>query len=173
MPVAAVLMSYEIYNAFIKGSGQFIHGQTYQDMPVLATVGSKVIDIITENNNELIINGATLGLYIMECLKKELGNHPYVGDIRGGGSFIGIEFVANKETKEPFNKKLKISYNLSEFALSEPYNIAVYPSSGTVDGYSGDIIIISPPITITKSEARLIVKRISAAIKDFFSSRNS
>jgi adenosylmethionine-8-amino-7-oxononanoate aminotransferase len=81
---------------------------------------------------------------------------------------LGIEFVKDKITKEAFSRKLDVSNEICKLALSSPYNIAIYPGTGCVNGYLGDHIFISPAYTINKKQADLIIVRVSAVIEDFF-----
>lgn len=84
-PIAAMLVSQEIVNVLIKGGGEFIHGQTYQGMPIQAAASLEVLRIIEED--KLLENVSKQGAYLEQRLKAELGNHPNVGDIRGRGLF--------------------------------------------------------------------------------------
>jgi len=168
VPISAVLVSEKVTKAFIDGSGQFVHGQTYQDMPHISAGSLEVLKILTENDNKLLKKGLKMSEYLFRNLKKKLSNHPYVGDIRGSGLFCGIEFVENKLTKKPFDRKLNISKNIADFALGIPYQIAVYPGNGSADGYNGDHHIIAPPLTVKKKEILLIVDRYSSAVIDYF-----
>lgn len=162
----------DVANAFIKGSGSFKHGQTYQDMPVPAAASIEIIKILTEKNNKVLNNGKKMGEHLLNNLKKRLSNHPYVGNIRGAGLFYGIEFVSDKESKSSFKKELNISQKIADFALKNPYNISIYPCTNTVNGYIGDCHIIAPPLTVKKKEIDLIVDRYSNAIIDYFNENN-
>lgn len=100
----------------------------------------------------------------MDKLKLALDNHPDVGNIRGMGLFICIEFVENKITKQPFDPKLNIADRLATLGLSRPHNISVYPGSGGVDGVKGDHIIIAPAYNITPKDVDHIAKTVSNLI---------
>lgn len=171
-PIAAVLLSDKVAKTISDGSGILRHGQTYENMPITAAAAIEVLKILTEKDNKVLKNGAKQGLYLKESIINELSSHPHVGDIRGRGLFIGIEFVADKLTKESFNQELSISANLLNLALSDPYNIGFYPGSGTNDGYKGDHIMISPPATVRKHEIDLIVNRVSAVVRYYFNKNN-
>jgi len=165
-PIAAVLMAPRIAKAFEDGSGQFVHGQTYQGMPLGAAAGLEVQTIVREDN--LVANVVIQGAHLEKELKRLLGNHPNVGDIRGKGLFWGLEFVKDKATKEPFDPKAGIAQKIHSAAMSEPYNMLLYPGTGTVDGYRGDHVILSPSYLITKEEIDLIVKMVAAVVEDVF-----
>jgi adenosylmethionine-8-amino-7-oxononanoate aminotransferase len=80
----------------------------------------------------------------------------HVGDIRGRGLFIGIEFVANKKTKEPFEAKYAFAGKVHARTLE--LGVATYPGQGTADGWKGDHILLAPPFTITEEECDVIVE---------------
>lgn len=84
-PIAAMMISQYIANVLMKG-GQFIHGHTYQGMPVQASAALEVLRIIEED--KLLDNVSKQGAYLEQRLKAELGDHPNVGDIRGQGLFF-------------------------------------------------------------------------------------
>lgn len=111
-----------------------------------------------------------MGVFLSTRLTELLSEHPNVGNIRGRGLFWGIEFVADKSAKRPFPSSAGVALNIAEFGLREPYCIAVYPSSGTVDGINGDHIIISPAYNTTAAEIEVIVNRVHRLINDYFAS---
>ena len=67
-----------------------------------------------------------------------LREHPFVGDVRVTGLMAGIEFVADRETKEPFEPSMKFGTRVREAGLRN--GIVTYPGSGMADGARGDII---------------------------------
>jgi len=167
-PIAAVLISEKVVNTLRDGTGQFIHGQTYQGMPVQAAAALEVQRIKRELN--LIENVQIQGEYLGKLLKSRLGTHPNVGDIRGKGLFWGLEFVEDKETKIPFDPTLKIAQKVYDLAISEPYNMTVYPGTGTADGIRGDHVILAPTYTVTKLEIEHIVRTITSVVETCFES---
>jgi adenosylmethionine-8-amino-7-oxononanoate aminotransferase len=162
-PIAAVLMSSRVVNTFLNGSGQFVHGQTYQGMPCQAAAALEVQRIKREDH--LMDNVVTQGKYLEKELKRLLGDHPNVGDIRGRGLFWGLEFVRDKQTKEPFNPKLGVAQRVHDTAISAPFNMTMYPGTGTVDGYRGDHVILAPTYIVTKEEIDHIV-RVAVGVVD-------
>lgn len=164
-PIGAMLISSDIFKAFSQ-SGEFVHGQTYEGMPVQASAALEVLSIIQEKN--LVGHVAKSGIYFKERLINMVGDHPNVGDIRGIGYFLGIEIVEDKLTKKPFNPQLKVAAMLQKLALSSPYNMTIYQSTGCVDGISGDIIMLAPSFMVTKKEIDHIVDVLSMVIKKTF-----
>ncbi|KAH9897265.1 exocyst complex protein exo70 [Xylariomycetidae sp. FL2044] len=169
-PVAGVLANGRVIDAFINGSGSFVHGHTYQGHPVACAAALEVQRILREDS--LIQNVANLEGLLFGRMRTLLLAHPNVGDIRGRGFFCGIELVADKPTKAPFPASDGVAMAIAELGLEEPYTIAVYPGSGTADGVNGDHIIVSPPYNVTEKDIERIATTVQALIQDFFASKS-
>ncbi|RDL40520.1 PLP-dependent transferase [Venustampulla echinocandica] len=165
-PIAAVLISDKIVSSLSNGSGQFVHGQTYQAMPIQAAAALEVQKIQREEN--LIKNVQVQGAYLEKRLKSLLGGHPNVGDIRGKGLFWGLEFVKDKQTKEPFDTKLGVAQRVHDIAIAAPFNMTMYPGTGTVDGIAGDHVIIAPTYIVTREEIDHITKVVAEVVQLVF-----
>ncbi len=74
------------------------HGNTYGGNPISCAAGLATIDLI---RNEYMENANKVGEYTMDALQELMVRHPSIGDVRGKGLMIGVEFVKNKQTKEP------------------------------------------------------------------------
>jgi adenosylmethionine-8-amino-7-oxononanoate aminotransferase len=88
MPIGALLIGERIVNALVKGSGAFVHSQTYQGHPVACAAACEVQQIIRGDN--LLENVRAMGSYLEKLLKSRLGDHKHVGNIRGRGLFWGV-----------------------------------------------------------------------------------
>ncbi|KAF3050063.1 hypothetical protein E8E11_009176 [Didymella keratinophila] len=167
--LSAMLVSPKITDAFEHGpgSGAFSHGHTFQNYPLACAAGLEVQKIIQEEN--LLQNVRTKGNRLSKLLKKRLGDHPNVGDIRGAGLFWGIEFVQDRHTKDPFPTEMKLYFKIYEKGLAPPYEVHIYPGGGTVDGFYGDHIIVSPSYNVTDADVDAIVDRVGRLVEDFFS----
>lgn len=159
-PIGAVLLSEKIYRAFAEGSGLFQHGHTYICHPMAAAAALKVVELISQP--DMMENVRLMGERLQAGLDARLGQHPHVGDIRGRGLFRGIEIVADKETKAPFDPALKIHARIKKEAMAR--GLLCYPMGGTIDGRIGDHVLLAPPYIITPEEIDLIVERIGGAI---------
>jgi adenosylmethionine-8-amino-7-oxononanoate aminotransferase len=159
-PIGAVLLSDRIYRAFAEGSGLFQHGHTYICHPMAAAAALKVVELISQP--EMLENVRLMGERLQAGLDARLGQHPHVGDIRGRGLFRGIEIVADKETKAPFDPALKIHARIKKEAMAR--GLLCYPMGGTIDGRQGDHVLLAPPYIISSEEVDLIVERIGGAI---------
>ncbi len=116
----------------------------------------------------MLSNVQAMGTLLSKGLRERLEGHPNVGDIRGRGLFWGIEFVADKETLDPFPAEEHVALAISELGLTQKYGIGVYPGSGSADGITGDHIIISPAFNVRKDEIEWIVDTVGHLIDDFF-----
>ncbi len=159
-PVGALLVGRKVVAALAAGSGAFVHGHTYQAHPIACAAALEVQRIIRED--KLLANVRAMGERLSAGLSVRLGQHPSVGDIRGRGLFRAVEFVADRETHQPFAPAFGVAARLKAAGLA--HGIAVYPASGTMDGASGDHVIVAPPYTVTAAEVDTIVDRFAAAV---------
>ncbi|WAM49398.1 aspartate aminotransferase family protein [Vreelandella venusta] len=159
-PIGAVMLSDKIYDSFANGSGLFQHGHTYIGHPVAAATANKVVEIIARP--ETLANVNAMGARLHSGLEAMLGTSPHVGDIRGRGLFRGIELVADRDTKTPFDPSRKIHAKIKQQAMAR--GLISYPMGGTIDGIHGDHILLAPPYIIEADEVDLIIERIADAI---------
>ena len=144
----------------IDGSGFFQHGHTYLGHPVACAAANAVVTKLTDGG--LIKQAAVTGDYFADRLQAQFGQHPHVGDIRGRGMFRGIEFVADRETKQPFDPELKVAARLKAAAMDN--GLICYPMSGTIDGRQGDHVLLAPPFICTRAQIDELVGKLSDSI---------
>jgi adenosylmethionine-8-amino-7-oxononanoate aminotransferase len=111
-PIAAMLANARIIDALARNTGAFSHGQTYQAHPLACTAALEVQRVVRDE--DLVSNVRKQGDLMQKLLKARLGQHRNVGDIRGKGLFLGIEFVKDKATKECFDPSDHIAMGLHE-----------------------------------------------------------
>ena len=143
-PIGAMLCTAEIYETIAHGTGFFQHGHTYVGHPAAAAGGLAVVTAMLERN--LIPRVQAQGEKLQEKLTERFGQHPNVGDIRGRGLFRGIELVDDRETKAPFAPSRGVAGKIKNAAFEA--GLIFYPLSGTIDGRSGDHILLAPPFII-------------------------
>src|SRR5258706_7662766 len=163
-PLGAVLVSARVVEAFEHGSGAFMHGFTYQAHPVSTAAGNAVLDYLQEHKLFDRVNSAAQDL---RSALSPLQSHPNVGDVRGLGLLIGVEFVKDKMTREPFPRELNIAETIRHACLEE--RVLTYPTQGCVDGLRGDHILLAPPFTISSEEFALIAHALQSAVTRVFS----
>ncbi|WP_223426517.1 aspartate aminotransferase family protein [Tateyamaria pelophila] len=159
-PIGAMLCSREIYETIQNGSGFFQHGHTYLGHPTAAAAGVAVVNALLDRG--LIPRVQTQGQKLMSALHSAFGQHPHVGDIRGRGLFVGVELVADRDTKAPFDASRKIAPTIKKAAFEA--GMICYPMSGTIDGQSGDHVLLAPPFIITDDQIDEVVQKLSLAI---------
>jgi adenosylmethionine-8-amino-7-oxononanoate aminotransferase len=159
-PVGAVLLSKPIFDAFAQGSGFFQHGHTYMGHPMAAAAGLAVQDVIRRDG--LLANVVAMGGHLQRRLEERFANHHHVGDIRGRGLLRGIELVADRGSKQPFAPELKLNALIKREAMAR--GLIVYPMGGTIDGVSGDHVLLAPPFIVNRGQLDTIVERLGDAV---------
>lgn len=160
-PIGAMLCTGQIYETIENGSGFFQHGHTYIGHPVATAAGLAVVSAMLDRG--LIPRVREMGEKLQSALVARLGQHPHIGDIRGRGLFRGIELVADRETKTPFDPSRKLAAKIKKAAFDN--GLICYPMSGTRDGVTGDHILLAPPFIIEDHHIDEIVDKLSAAIE--------
>jgi adenosylmethionine-8-amino-7-oxononanoate aminotransferase len=120
-PLGAVMARKAIADAFAAPAGDnlpapvaaarkggFQHGLTFGGHPVSCAAANANLDIMLEE--DLPGRAREIGQYLRDALEATLGNHPNVGDIRGVGLFLGVELVADRETKETFRDNALLAW---------------------------------------------------------------
>ncbi|MEC7793555.1 MAG: aspartate aminotransferase family protein [Pseudomonadota bacterium] len=159
-PIGAMLCSGAIYDAVRDGSGFFQHGHTYVGHPTACAAADVVVTKLTEGG--LVDRSARMGAVLAQALADRFGDHPNVGDIRGRGMFRGIELVADRDTKAPFDPDLGVAAKLKKAAFAN--GLICYPMGGTIDGRLGDHILLAPPFIITDDQIAELVDKLSTAM---------
>jgi adenosylmethionine-8-amino-7-oxononanoate aminotransferase len=162
-PLGAVLVAPNVVEAFENGSGAFKHGFTYQAHPVATAGGNAVLDYIESHG--LFARVAPAAIALSNALAPLL-SHRHVGDVRGLGLLVGIEFVRDKSTRAPFEPSEAIAEKIRAAAMEE--GVLVYPTQGCVDGMRGDHILLAPPFIVTPEESALIVTALASALAKVF-----
>jgi len=159
-PIGAMLCSREIYETIESGSGFFQHGHTYLGHPTAAAAGVAVVNAMLDR--KLIPRVKTQSKKLIAALHTQFGQHPNVGDIRGRGLFQGIELVADRDTKAPFDPSRKIAPKIKKAAFEA--GMICYPMSGTIDGQTGDHVLLAPPFIISDDQIDELVQKLAGAI---------
>ncbi|TVQ52026.1 MAG: aspartate aminotransferase family protein [Rhodobacteraceae bacterium] len=159
-PIGALLTSRALYDAIAAGSGFFQHGHTYMGHAMAAAGAKAVLDAILGRG--LLERVRAQGEKLDAALRAAFGQHPHVGDIRGRGLFRGVELVADRETKAPFDPARKLHARIKAAAFDA--GLVIYPMGGTVDGVRGDHVLIAPPFIIEDGEIEMLVDRLAGAV---------
>ncbi|MEM9581832.1 MAG: aspartate aminotransferase family protein [Pseudomonadota bacterium] len=159
-PVGAMLCTSTLYEAIEKGSGFFQHGHTYIGHPTACAAAGAVLKKLTRGG--LVQRCAALGETLQNRLEEVFGQHPHVGDMRGRGLFRGIELVEDRETKSPFPPAKAVHKKLKAACFEA--GLICYPMGGTIDGVSGDHILLAPPFIMDDTHIDEITGKLETAI---------
>ncbi len=161
-PMAAAMATDEIIETITRGSGLIMAGHTYSANPQSAATSLAVVNYMEQNN--LLENAATQGEFLLGELKKLAAELPLIGDARGLGLLCGLEFVKDRQTKEPFPLSVGVGSRIISRAFEK--GLIVYAAMGGLEGVAGDAIIVSPPLTITKDEVTKLIQILRSAIAE-------
>ena len=159
-PIGATLTSEKVYRVFRKGSGLFQHGHTYMGHPT-ACAGALAVQRNIRDGN-LMGQVRQRGEELAQRLHERFGNHSHIGDIRGRGLFQAIEIVEERSTKKPFDPKHNLYARIKSLAMDN--GLICYPSGGTVDGVSGDHVLLAPPFIVSLDQLDEMTEKLDVAV---------
>ncbi|MBW5801527.1 aspartate aminotransferase family protein [Halomonas elongata] len=166
-PIGATLVSERIRSAIAEGSGFFQHGHTYIGHATACAAALAVQRAIEQR--DLLSRVRQLGEGLQQRLVDRFSDHPHVGDIRGRGLFRGLELVAERDGKTPFDPSRKLHAEIKRTAMDE--GLMCYPMGGTIDGRSGDHILLAPPFILEPYQLDEIVDKLDISLKRVFERR--
>ncbi len=158
--IGATLVAGRIFEAIASGTGFFQHGFTYIGHPTACAGGLAVQRAIEDEG--LLDRVRERGESFRARLEERFGNHHHVGDIRGRGLFLGIELVAERASREPFDPARKVFARVRAEAMAR--GLMCYPGGGTIDGKRGDHILLAPPYIIEHGQLDTIAERLGDAV---------
>ncbi|PZQ46536.1 MAG: aspartate aminotransferase family protein [Rhodovulum sulfidophilum] len=144
-PMSASVVSQRMWDVFEQASaelGPVMHGFTYSGHPVGAAIAMANLDIIEREG--LVANAASSGAYLLAGLRDRLGDHPFIGEIRGQGLMVGVEFTADRATRRPFAPEHGAHRLVATRANENGLMIRALPFI--------EVVSFSPPLCITKAE---------------------
>ena len=147
-PLAAVVTTPKIAAVM----AQKVHFNTFGGNPVVSAIGKAVLEIIEQEKTQE--NCLKLGQYILAGLEKLKAKHKIIGDVRGKGLMLGIEFVKDRATKEP-NKEGCAQ------AVENARELGLLLGKG---GLWGQTIRFAPPMNITQADADFLLAVLDEAV---------
>ncbi len=160
-PIGAVMVSGTIHDTIVAGSGFFQHGHTYLGHAAACAGALAVQRRLHEDG--LLARVQPLGALLERKLRAVFGAHAHVGDIRGRGLFWGLELVADRATKAPFEPALRLHARVKKAALEG--GLMCYPMGGTLDGARGDHVLLAPPFIVEEQQLDELVQKLGAALE--------
>lgn len=159
-PLGAMVAPERIVEPVLDAGG-FIHGYTYAGNPLACAAGRAVLREVLEQ--DLIGNAARMGTRLLDQLEGLKRRFPFIGDVRGKGLLTAIELIGDPDTLAPLPAELNAHSRLVEAAYAR--GLIVY-SRRTRGGYSGDHVIVAPPMIVTAAQIDEIVALLDAALAD-------
>jgi adenosylmethionine-8-amino-7-oxononanoate aminotransferase len=146
-PLSAVVAPRRIVDVIARGSGSFMHAQTFSHHATLCAAGVATLKYL--DRHRLIERCALLGQELQARLQTLLALE-CVGDVRGRGLLAGIEFVEDRSERRPYSRSARFSETVAAEALE--LGLVVWPNSGHLEDETGDLVMLAPPFIITEEQ---------------------
>jgi 4-aminobutyrate--pyruvate transaminase len=153
-PLSATLISRPIQEALVAGSkkhGSFGHGFTYGGHPVACAVALETLAIYEER--DMVGHVRAIAPHFLDGLGA-FRDHPLVGDVRGVGLIAGVELMADKASRTPFDPALKVGVRVQQKCHE----------AGLIVRAIGDRIAFTPPLIITEPEVAELCRRFGQGL---------
>jgi adenosylmethionine-8-amino-7-oxononanoate aminotransferase len=160
VPLSAITAKKEIVDVLAAGSGYFNHAQTYSHTPVTCAAGVATLRYLKKH--KLVDRCAEMGEVLASHLI-ELMEYPVIGNIRGKGLMHAVEFVKDRNSREPFPRSEKFAERFTENAFNN--GLILWNNVGHVDGTNGDLVMVAPPFTVTDEEIAEFIKRFKKSLE--------
>ena len=150
LPLGGIQISDEIRQAIVSAPAgeRWLHAYTYSGHPTCCAVALKNLEILEGEN--LVDNAAQMGQRLMDGLYKLQGEFECIGDVRGLGLMGAIEFVADRETKEPAGIGPKVQQACID--------------RGLITRIVGDSLLFAPPLVISADEIDRMLQIVGQSI---------
>lgn len=157
-PISALLVSDRIYDTIASTSGRFMHGHSLNGNPVSCAAGNAILDVIGEEG--LVERSRVVGDRIRQALSAELSDCQLVHEIRGDGTFIGLEFRYDADTFIEFER------GFATLLQRECFNNGLLVSPGAMhpSRIVGDFVVLWPAFNISDTDIDEMIKRLKVAI---------
>jgi putrescine aminotransferase len=147
IPISAVMLGARVGDAIANANEELVHGYTYSGHPVACAVALKNIEIL-ERDRLVEKAGNDIGPYLQSALGG-LRDHPLVGEVRGLGMIGAVELVADKVSRRHFAPEMDVGMRCRNHCFSNDLIMRAIR----------DIMVVSPPLTITRTEVDELVRR--------------
>lgn len=156
-PLSASVISDRVWDVLKDASAEFgpvMHGFTYSGHPVGGAVGLANLAIM--ENEGMVENSAKVGAYFLKKLQDQFGDNPYIGDIRGQGLMLALEFVADRETRRFFDPSTNVHRKLAALTVGEGLLTRALPFV--------EVLSFSPPLCTAMADVDEIVHKFERAL---------
>ncbi len=161
IPLAATIMSRTLGDTILAAHGAILSGHTYSGHTT-ACVAALAVQRIVQREG-LLSRVHARGAALLKELRRALEPFAEVGDVRGRGYFIGIEFVRDRSSRAPLPPERAFSQALAKRAFED--GLIIYPCAGHVGGTAGDTVIVAPPYNASDAELAELVQKLTHALE--------
>ena len=130
---------------------------TYGGHPVACAVGLRNIEIVEREG--LVERAEVMGAFLKKSLEEAIGAHKNVGEVRGRGLLVGVELVADRDTKTPLDDDACGAI----VRRCADAGVVVGRNASTVPGL-GNVLILAPPFVIEEHECARVAETLRAAL---------
>lgn len=168
LPLGGIMVNEPIKQAMdsVEPANRWMHAHTYSAHPTCCAVALKNIEII--ERERLWENAAKMGNRLYSALSASLGNHPNVGEVRGGkGLLAAVEFVEDRATKRNIAGDRKIGSRIQAEMMKRGVVTRTRPMAGEHPA-PGDEVLFAPPLIVTEAEVDHLVDALRGSVKEIF-----
>jgi adenosylmethionine-8-amino-7-oxononanoate aminotransferase len=159
--IGAVLVADHVYDAFARGPRKFTLGHTWDGAPLSCAVGLKVVDVLRSEG--LVDHVRERGARLRDELEEALGDIDLVGEVRGHGYLLGVEYVDPRDGSSFLPPELRAAGRIDDVALENA--LVILSTQPTRDGMAGDQSLFAPPFTTPDDELAEMVARFAASVR--------
>src|SRR5438874_5272058 len=160
--IGAVLCKQHVYDAVAQGSRKFTLGHTWDGAPLPCAVGLAVVNVLRSEG--LVEHVRERGARLREELEDALRGIELVGEVRGHGYLLGIEYVDPRDGRSFLPPELRVAGRIDDLALER--GLVILSTQPTRDGYAGDQSLFAPPFTTTDEELEEMVSRFAGVVRE-------
>jgi adenosylmethionine-8-amino-7-oxononanoate aminotransferase len=162
-PIACAIVSDKIWQALRESpSGSTVVGYTHAGNPLSTATALAVLKYIIEH--KLVDRSALMGEEMLKQARKRLGDHPHVGDLRGKGLHMAVEFVKDRDSLEMYPPDVNKSEEVYARCMANGLNLC--PVHGDSDGMQGDSLIIKPAFTVLDEEVDELFDKLQKSLNE-------
>ena len=157
VPLSASYVSDRVFEVLAEGGdryGALGHGYTYSAHPLAAAAALANLDIIEREG--LVDQAGKRGAYLLDRLREQFSDHPFVGEVRGEGLIAAVELVRSRSPLERFDPTLRIGARIAEASRAHGVITRALPEA--------DTFAFSPPFVVTESEIDQMVEGTRRAL---------
>ena len=156
-PIAATLLDRRVLDAITNGSGRILGGHTYGGNPFSVATALAVLDVF--EREDVVARGAIAGEQLRKALVSLSDRHPLIGDVRGLGLLLGVEFVTDRTTKTVDLPQGQLVNRVWKAAVDA--GAVLYAATG---GFN-DAVLVAPPLTSSPEEIDLLAAALDRALE--------